>query len=133
LEQARDRIESIGGLLSHTDARLDALTRYRDAYRRYFWRVSSLADLKLAPFHLLANEGQVHADKPHIWHMEMLRHLCGVDPQLLLATPFRQADLNDPASCEEAIAWWAEMTSAGNEGMVVKPLNFISKARRVLV
>ena len=55
------------------------------------------------------------------------------DPQLLLEIPFRQVDLNDPASCEEATAWWAEMTSAGNEGIVVKPLNFISKGRRGFV
>ena len=55
------------------------------------------------------------------------------DPQLLFATPFRKVDLNDPASCEEATAWWAKTTSAGSEGMVVKPLNFISKGRRGFV
>ena len=27
-------------------------------------------DLKLAPFHLLATEGNVHADKDHVWHMD---------------------------------------------------------------
>jgi hypothetical protein len=133
LEQARDRVEGVGELLSHTDARLDSLTRYRDAYRRYCWPVSSITDLKLAPFHLLASEGKVHADKPHIWLMENLGRLCSADPQLLLATPFRQVDLNDPASCEEATAWWTEMASAGNEGMVVKPLDFITKGRRGFV
>ncbi|MBV8631981.1 MAG: hypothetical protein JOZ83_13715 [Silvibacterium sp.] len=133
MEQARDRIENIGELSSHTEARLDALSRYRDAYRHYCWPVSSIADLKLAPFHLLASEGKGHADKQHTWHMEMLGRLSSADPQLLLATPFRQVDLNDSASCEEATAWWTETTSSGNEGMVVKPLNFISKGRRGFV
>jgi protein phosphatase len=133
LEQARDRIEGIGELSSHTEVRLDALIRYQNAYRRYCWPVSSIADLKLAPFHLLASEGKVHADKQHTWHMENLGRVCCADPQLLLVTSFRQVDLNDPPSCEEATAWWAEMTSAGNEGMVVKPLDFISKGRRGFV
>jgi protein phosphatase len=35
-------------------ARLDALQRYRDAYRRYCWQVRSPDDLRFAPFHLLA-------------------------------------------------------------------------------
>jgi protein phosphatase len=130
LEQAREGIEDMESLLSHTDARLDALTRYRDAYRNYCWPVSSVTDLKLAPFHLLASEGKVHTDKQHTWHMENLGRLSSGDPQLLIATPFRQVDLNDPASCEDATAWWAGMTSAGNEGIVVKPLNYISKGRR---
>ena len=47
-------------------------SKYRDAYRRYCWPVSSINDLKLAPFHLLATEGEVHTDKQHTWHMEML-------------------------------------------------------------
>ena len=106
------------------------MVKYRDAYRRYCWPVSSIGDLKLAPFHLLASEGKVHADRPHTWHMETLARLCAADPQLLLATPFRQVDLNDASSCEAATAWWMELTSAGNEGMVVKPLDFISKGRR---
>jgi len=51
--------------------------------------------------------------------------LCAADSALLLATPFRLVDLNDPASYEAATQWWVEMTAAGNEGMVVKPLDFI--------
>jgi protein phosphatase len=86
--------------------------------------------LKLAPFHLLASEGAVHADKQHTWHMELLGRLCSADSALLLATPFRVVDLNEPASSEDATAWWTEMTAKGNEGMVVKPLDFISKGRR---
>jgi protein phosphatase len=130
LAEANGRIEGIATLAVQSALRLDALVKYRDAYRRYCWPVSSIADLKLAPFHLLASEGKVHADRPHTWHMETLARLCAADPQLLLATPFRQVDLNDTSSCEAATVWWTELTSTGNEGMVVKPLDFISKGRR---
>jgi len=130
LDQARERVESIGDLAARTEVRLGALAKYRDEYRRYCWPVSAIADLKLAPFHILATEGKVHTDKQHTWHMETLARLCAADPQVLLATPFRQVDLNDPESCEAATSWWTGLTSAGNEGIVVKPLDFISKGRR---
>ena len=68
-----------------------------DAYRRYCWRVDSLLDLKLAPFHLLATEGCVHTDKDHRWHMETLARLAQADPELLLPTPFLIVDLSRPA------------------------------------
>jgi hypothetical protein len=32
--------------------------------------------LKLAPFHLLATEGQVHVQRDHVWHMEKLAEVC---------------------------------------------------------
>ena len=93
---------------------------------------TSLSDLKLAPFHLLATEGHVHTDKDHLWHMEPLAEVCRVDPELLLATRYKVVDVTDPASQEEGIEWWEELTGRGGEGMVVKPLTFIHKGRRGL-
>src|SRR5947207_7341154 len=107
--------------------------QYVEAYRRYCWTVHSLADLKLAPFHLLASEGVVHADKDHLWHMTTLARLCAADAELLLATPYKVVNLNDAGSQEEGIAWWEELTASGGEGMVVKPLQFIGKNRRGLI
>src|SRR5256884_3875829 len=72
--------------------------QYVEAYRRYCWTVHSLADLKLAPFHLLASEGVVHADKDHVWHMTMLARLRECDPRILLATPYKVVDLTDEMS-----------------------------------
>jgi protein phosphatase len=123
-------MDGVEALAQRSALRLEALTKYREAYRHYCWPVVSIADLKLAPFHLLASEGKVHIDKSHTWHMETLARLCAADSQLLLATPFLQVDLNDTSSCEAATAWWNDLTSDGNEGMVVKPLDFISKGRR---
>lgn len=89
-------------------------------------------DLKLAPFHLLATEGRVQVDKDHIWHMNTLARLCGADGGLLLATPFKVVDVTDDASQSEGVRWWEELTAAGGEGMVVKPVDFIARSRRGL-
>jgi protein phosphatase len=133
LDEARTHIAGLDELADRTTARVDSLAKYRDSYRRYCWPVASINDLKLAPFHLLASEGAVHTDKQHTWHMEKLSKLCVADSALLLATPFRLVDLNDPASCEAATQWWVELTAVGNEGMVVKPLDFICKGKHRLV
>ena len=106
--------------------REDAADLYVEAYRRYCWPVESLADLKLAPFHLLASEGAVHTAKSHAWHMETLARMCQADRELLTATPFFTVDLTQPTEAEKGIAWWQELTARGGEGMVVKPLEFIA-------
>jgi protein phosphatase len=106
--------------------------RFVTAYRHHCWPVKSLADLKLAPFHLLATENHVHVDKDHLWHMETLGGVCRTDPVLLRATPYLVVDLTDPASESAGVAWWEELTSRGGEGMVVKPLAFIHQRGRGL-
>jgi len=128
--QAMRHVPGMEELASLTVKRVDALERYTREYRNYCWPVQGLNDLKLAPFHVLASEGAVHTDKPHTWHMETIARLCAADTDLLLPTPFQLVDLNDPASCEKAVAWWVEMTSTGREGMVVKPLDFIASGPR---
>jgi protein phosphatase len=120
-------------VLNEYRERLELAQKYVEAYRRYCWQVNSLDDLKLAPFHLLASEGQVHVDKDHVWHMGTLARLCAADPALLLATPYRVVDLSDEASERAATKWWEEMTDSGGEGMVVKPLSFVQRGRRDLV
>jgi protein phosphatase len=107
--------------------------QYVEAYRRYCWEVESVTDIKLAPFHLLASEGKVHIDRDHIWHMETLRRICECDSEILMATPYRVVDVEDETSREEGIHWWEELTGAGGEGMVVKPLDFIAQGQRGMV
>jgi protein phosphatase len=120
-------------LMGRFDERRTMAEHYIKAYRRYCWTVHSLEDLKLAPFHLLASEGVVHSDKDHVWHMTTLARLCGSDSALLLATLYKVVDVNDEASLKEGIDWWEELTASGGEGMVVKPLQFVTKGRRGLV
>ena len=96
------------------------IDRYQRAYQQYCWPVRSIADLKLAPFHLLATEGRVHTDKDHVWQMETLAKMCAADTGLLLATPYKVVDITDPVTQSEGIRWWEELTASGGEGMVVK-------------
>jgi hypothetical protein len=133
LTAAAGHVEGVGPLLERYRDRQERAGRFVEAYRRYCWPVASLADLKLAPFHLLASEGGIHTDRDHTWHMETLAGVCRADPELLLATPYRVVDVTDPASEAEAVAWWEELTGRGGEGMVVKPLDFIARDRRGLI
>jgi protein phosphatase len=133
LRLASTHIPEVSELISRYEKRGEMAEQYIEAYRHYCWTVNSLADLKLAPFHLLASEGTVHADKDHVWHMTTLARLCAADPDLLLATPYKVIDLDDESSQKEGIAWWEELTASGGEGMVVKPLQFVTKSRRGLL
>jgi len=89
-------------LIEKYKQRLEAAKLYIDSYRRYCWSVQSVSDLKLAPFHLLATEGQVHVQRDHVWHMEKLAEVCKAGDGLLLATSYRQVDVTNAASVEEA-------------------------------
>lgn len=105
-------------------------SKYVAAYRRYCWKVDSVDDLKLAPFHLLASKGKVHGDKTHEWHMETLARLAG---GVLVATPHRIVEVTNPESEAMAMDWWEAMTTCGGEGMVVKPIDFVVRGRRGLI
>jgi len=126
------QLPEIASLLENCKHRRETAELYVRAYQQYCWSVHSLADLKLAPFHLLASEGAVHTTKDHPWHMETLAGICHSDPELLLATPFRIVDLTDAASQQQGVQWWEELTAAGGEGMVVKPLEFMAKGQKGL-
>jgi protein phosphatase len=108
-------------------------SQYVAAYRHYCWSVESVADLKLAPFHILATQDETHVNKHHTWHMKTLAEWCHVDEQLLLATPYIVVDVTDPNSIEAGIGWWEQVTSQGGEGMVVKPLDFIVRGKHGIV
>ena len=112
--------------LEKFSAKNKAIGKYIKAYQNYCWPVHSIDDYKLAPFHILATEGQVHVDKSHEWHMENIADICKGDTKLLMATPYKIIDLNDQASFDEAIDWWLNLTKKGGEGMVVKPYDFIA-------
>jgi protein phosphatase len=114
--------------------REELVERYAAAYRRYCWPVASVTDLRLAPFHILATNGAVHVDKDHRWHMATASAICAADDTgVLFATPHRTVELTDAESEAAATAWWEELTERGGEGMVVKPLTFVTKGRRGIV
>ena len=130
LRQAAARGVDTGKTLAAVDERLRLAQRYRDAYSRYCWPVTSLDDIKLAPFHLLASEGRVHSDQNHHWHLGMAERLRQADPELFRATGHRTVNLDDASEADDAVRWWEELTGAGGEGMVVKPTDFVAAGRR---
>ena len=105
--------------------RLHDANRFAAAYRHYCWNVTSVNDIRLAPFHILSSEGRLYLDRTHIWHMETLHRLAAAEPRTLLATNFLVVELDSKEACAAAEEWWLGMTLAGGEGMVVKPREFI--------
>jgi polynucleotide kinase-phosphatase len=131
LAEAAKRGMDVAAILDRTVARAKRAQLYVEAYGRYCWPVASVDDLRLAPFHLLATEGAVHVDRDHLWHMTVLDELTAAGG-VLQATRRLVVDLTDPASEAAGVAWWEELTGAGGEGMVVKPLDFIVRGPRGL-
>ncbi|MDR1349443.1 MAG: polynucleotide kinase-phosphatase [Zoogloeaceae bacterium] len=120
-------------LLATCTARNEALDLYTTAYRRYCWEVNTLDDYRIAPFHILATEGKVWNRENHVTHMEAIKkYLTNVDA-LFMATPYKAVDTLDENSVAEGAAWWEALTVSGDEGMVVKPHDFIvTKGRELL-
>jgi protein phosphatase len=125
VERYGDAAPELAELLAQTRTRAAALHAYTDAYGRYCWPVRSIDDLKLAPFHVLASEGGVHADKDHLWHLSTIGELCDSGDPLLLRTAHNVVELDDAASVQAGVDWWLELTARGGEGMVVKSLQFV--------
>jgi protein phosphatase len=133
LRQAEARGAPVDDLRTRFAERRGLAAAYTQAYGRYCWRVASVDDLRLAPFHVLATEGGVHADRDHLWHMETIGRIRAASDRLLYATEHRVVDVTDPESQAAAISWWEDTTGAGGEGMVVKPLDFVARGRRGVV
>ena len=133
LRKAAERGTDVAALRERFDERRALTGRYVDAYRRYCWPVESVSDLRLAPFHVLATEGTVHVDRDHVWHMETIARVRVAADRLLYPTAYRVVDVTDPAAVDAAVGWWEEMTGAGGEGMVVKPLSFVARGSRGVV
>ncbi len=133
LEQAVARGVDVGELLSRCRGRAESVAHYAAAYRPYCWPVRALKDLKVAPFHLLATEGQVHVNQTHAWHLETLDKLCAAEPELLCAIDRRRVVLDDMDSSSEVIRWWEELTAGSSEGFVAKPLDFVCTGEPGLV
>jgi protein phosphatase len=133
LSQGVLRFPELGARLRALESSQVSIEQYVSAYQRYCWPTQGLAGLKLAPFHLLASEGAVHTDRDHEWHMAHAAKLAAADAEILTATPYRRVDLEDSAAVAAAAQWWEELTAAGGEGMVVKPLDFVARGRRGLI
>jgi protein phosphatase len=133
LEAASARGLDVQALTERTTARAANAQAFTDAYRQYCWPVTGLDGVALAPFGILAAEGQSFAAREHRWHLELIDRLVAADPELLRTTRRVAVELDDPAAEAAATAWWSELTDAGGEGMVVKPAAGLVRAGRGLV
>ncbi|KOG88614.1 metallophosphoesterase, partial [Streptomyces varsoviensis] len=127
LESAAARGVDVSGLLGLQRERAADAAAFTEAYRRYCWPVESLADVRLAPFQILAAEGRSLAAVPHDEQLAWLDRLVDADRGeqgggLLTRTRRLVVDTEDEASVAEGVRWWLDLTAAGGEGMVVKPL-----------
>ena len=126
-------IEGVDALLDKYTTKQSAIDKFISAHQNYCWDVNDINDYKLAPFHILATEGQVHIDKSHQWHMENIKEICQADEALFRITPYKIVHAADSESMQDAIDWWTELTEKGGEGMVVKPFDFITYGKEGLL
>ncbi|GAB3660245.1 polynucleotide kinase-phosphatase [Echinicola sediminis] len=134
LQKAIDRgIDGAKQPLEKFSYKKGAISKYIQAYRNYCWEVKSVDDYKLAPFHILATEGAVHADKNHEWHMENIKEICNADEELFRVTSYKIVNTKDDQSIKAVVDWWLGLTAKGGEGMVVKPYEFLTYGKEGLL
>ncbi|WP_380170159.1 polynucleotide kinase-phosphatase [Kineococcus sp. DHX-1] len=121
LERAAGRGLDVTDLLSRTRSRAENVERFTDAYRRYCWPTDGLDGVRFAPFAVPAASSATFADRPHDWHLGVADRLVAASDRFAPTRRLR-VDVTDASSCAAGTAWWEELTAAGGEGMVVKPL-----------
>ncbi|MFF2956443.1 polynucleotide kinase-phosphatase [Kitasatospora sp. NPDC057965] len=149
LERAGGRGLDVAELTGRQRRRAADAQAFTEAYRRYCWPTEGLAGIRLAPFQVLAAEGVNLAVRPHDEHLAWIDRLVAADEAhvadaantaetadaadaantadrpttpLLHRTGRLVVDTADEASLAAGVAWWEQLTAAGGEGMVVKPL-----------
>lgn len=128
LESAAARGSDVDGLLRAQRERAADAAAFTEAYRRYCWTTEGLDGVRLAPFQILAAPGRSLAGVPHDQQLAWLDRLVEHDPTGLLRTTGRLVvDTTDEASVAAGTDWWLELTGRGGEGMVVKPLQPLTR------
>ncbi|MET9373600.1 polynucleotide kinase-phosphatase [Streptomyces sp. NPDC002992] len=124
LEQAAARgVGGVDALLATQRERAVDAEAFTEAYRRYCWPTQGLDGVRFAPFQILAARGRSLAAVPHDEQLRWLDRIVDSDPTGLLQVTRRLVvETGDEPSVRAGVAWWLEMTAAGGEGMVVKPL-----------
>lgn len=133
LQQAKQDGRNVDQLLELFSTKQERSSLFREAYRHYCWSVQDINDYKLAPFHLMATEGKIYTDEQHDWHLRTLASFCQADTKLFMVTETRTIDLEDESEVQAGVDWWLEKTDQGGEGMVVKPMNFLTRGDKGLI
>lgn len=122
LAQAGSRGLDVAEMFEQTTVRAVSIDRFGEAYRRYVWPTNGLDGVTIAPFQILATEGQSYGERDHEWHLGISDRLAAADPNRFTTTRRLVVDLGSEDSVSEATKWWESLTADGGEGMVVKPL-----------
>ncbi|GGS14045.1 polynucleotide kinase-phosphatase [Actinokineospora fastidiosa] len=126
LSAASARGVDVSDLLERTRGRADNAVAFRAAYRGYCG-----GPVRIAPFQVLASAAATYHTTPHLWHLSVADRLVEADPDLFAPTRRLAVDTADADSVAAGVAWWTELTSAGGEGMVVKPAaNLLMRGKR---
>ncbi len=133
MADAAGRGADITALASRTADRAAHVASFVHAYRQYCWDTDGAHGIEIAPFQILAAQGQVLARRPHCWHLEQIDALVAASGGVLRRTDRRFVHLDDADSVADATDWWQAMTDAGGEGMVAKPAQTIARSGRGLV
>ncbi|MDW9481370.1 polynucleotide kinase-phosphatase [Sinorhizobium meliloti] len=119
-------------LLTHFKERNDNAVAFDRTWRGYSWETLAIDDLRIAPFHVLASEGRVHAQQRHSVHMGWIDMMLGGD-DILTRTDFAEVALSSPEAIEGVVDKWLHDTSGGAEGIVVKPHSFTVMGEREMI
>ncbi|MER0448844.1 polynucleotide kinase-phosphatase [Streptomyces sp. Edi4] len=131
LTAASERGVEVADLLGRQRERAVDAAAFTDAYRRYCWSTEGLDGVRLAPFQILAGQGRSLAGMPHDEQLAWLDRLVEHDTTGLLQRTRRLiVDTGDEAEVRAGVEWWLDLTGAGGEGMVVKPLQTLARDGR---
>jgi protein phosphatase len=107
-------------LAARAAERGSAFAAFRRAYNAFVVPYAGTADLRFAPFHVLAAETGVFAAESHAWHMGIAGRLAAASSGAIVPTEWREVSLTDASQMESATLWSEEPTAAGREGFIVK-------------
>lgn len=133
LEKARDAGVDVGPLLATKSDRASNVERYETAYSRYVAPTAGLDGVKVAVFQVLASDKDTYETRSHTWHMERADALVTADDGLFATTRRLIVDPSTADGVAQVTSWWLDLTEAGGEGMVVKPLANLTRGKKGLV
>ncbi|MFN3338577.1 MAG: polynucleotide kinase-phosphatase [Dietzia sp.] len=133
LDAAAHRGIDVGTLLDRTRSRAGNAGRFVEAYRRYIQPVDNGLGLQIAPFQFVGSDAGTYENRDHHWHLDLADRLIAADPELFRTTRRLDVDTASNDSRAAGVRWWEELTAAGGEGMVVKPLANLTRGNKGLV
>ena len=102
MADAAARGADVDALAARTADRAAHVASFVDAYRQYCWDTDGAEGIEIAPFQILAAEGEVLARRPHRWHLEQIDALVAAGGGTLRRTDRRFVQLDDAEQVAEA-------------------------------